>query len=208
MSAPERVPGEDLPIWAAGGSGIAGVAAAVAAVLVFAQGTAVASAPPIPSPRMVVAAAAPPPPPPAPPAASSAAPSAPPPSAPSAPAPCTPLVVPFTLASFSLASEERERLGKIGRSLAKRPEVTLLLHGHADALGSDEGNLSLSRMRAQAVASELMAAGVPRARITVRGFGAYQPVEGAPEEAASNRRVVVYLREADACVSAEGRVEP
>lgn len=168
--------------------GLAGASAAAAAVTLYSEHARAAPVVVVAPPPPAIA----PPPPPLVPTASSAPPA------------CSPMIVPFAFGSSALDRNERARIGALGRALAAKPERTVLLHGHADALGSDEANLALSRTRAQSVATELAAAGIARSRITVRGFGAYQPVEGAPEEAASNRRVVIYLRDGESCVPADG----
>jgi outer membrane protein OmpA-like peptidoglycan-associated protein len=117
------------------------------------------------------------------------------------PAACPPLVVSFAFASAALDGAESAEVDRLAAWLVKFPDASVLVHGHADAFGKDDTNLAFSRSRALAVSTRLVAAGVGRARITARGFGAYQPVEGAPEEAASNRRAVVYVKGAGRCPS-------
>ncbi|MBS2013247.1 MAG: OmpA family protein [Deltaproteobacteria bacterium] len=113
--------------------------------------------------------------------------------------PCPPIVIGFAFASAGFDATESAAVDELGDWLAPQTEATVLLHGHADAYGKDESNLALSRMRAVAVANRLASRGVARSRITARGFGAFQPVEGVPEEAASNRRVVVYVKGTSGC---------
>ena len=121
---------------------------------------------------------------------------------------CPPAVFAFERAAVHPIAAARPSIEAFGTWLVAHPEATVLLHGHADASGSEDSNLSLSRMRASAISSRLVAMGVARSRITVRGFGSYQPVEGAPEEAASNRRVVAYVKgTADCPASASGKEE-
>ncbi|MBC7800144.1 MAG: OmpA family protein, partial [Gemmatimonadaceae bacterium] len=78
-----------------------------------------------------------------------------------------------------------------------RAQVTRIeVAGHADRSGSDTYNLGLSRRRAQAVSSELVRLGVPRAAITTQGFGERNPLvqtaDGVREP--QNRRVEIVLR--------------
>ncbi len=120
---------------------------------------------------------------------------------PSQPKACAPIVVPFAFGSSAVDRSELPRLDALGSWLAEpaHGQASVLIHGHADALGTDDANLALSKARSQVIAARLGDSGVARGRITSRGFGAYQPVEGAPEEAASNRRVVVYIKNTTEC---------
>jgi outer membrane protein OmpA-like peptidoglycan-associated protein len=83
--------------------------------------------------------------------------------------------------------------------LREHPEVSIVLDGHADAVGSTDRNLALSHERAQRVAAILRRAGVTASRLTARGFGAYQPLEGAAGDGPAQRRVEVHFRGAAAC---------
>ena len=69
------------------------------------------------------------------------------------------------------------------------------VQGHADERGSDAYNLRLTRDRAAAVLEALVQRGVPRSRLTSRGFGERCPVnEGhGPVAWAANRRVEFHL---------------
>lgn len=176
--------------------GSAGIAAAAFTVLLVVSSADAAPAAPA-SPVAAALAAAPAP-------LAAAAPAA---EAPAEPAACPPLVVTFGYASAALEGAESASLERLAAWLVKFPDASVLVHGHADAFGKDDTNLAFSRSRALAVSSRLVALGVSRTRITARGFGAYQPVEGAPEEAASNRRAVVYVKGAGRCpTSAAGEV--
>lgn len=195
------VPGETAPIWVASLLGVFAAFGFAAAVITITPTLRAAPAPlhRASAPALPSAAVAPTRPPPA---VSAVAPT----NAPSAarasesrPARCPPMVVGFGFSSAEVGAEDVAALEGLATWLRGHPGSTVLVHGHADAFGKDDANLSLSRMRAGAVADHLVARGVGRGRLTVRGFGAYQPVEGAPEEAASNRRAVVYVRSGAEC---------
>jgi len=68
--------------------------------------------------------------------------------------------------------------------------------GHSDAIGSDQFNLELSLLRAQAVRDSLTRAGVPAPIIEVSYHGANNPLvptpKGTPEP--RNRRVEITVR--------------
>ncbi len=69
--------------------------------------------------------------------------------------------------------------------------VRVMISGHADALGNETANLSLSAARAEVVRSMLKARGIAPERLTVRSAGPLEPVlapNGKPT-AAMNRRV-------------------
>ncbi|HMU60806.1 MAG TPA: OmpA family protein, partial [Gemmatimonadales bacterium] len=85
------------------------------------------------------------------------------------------------------------------------PELSVILRGHTDAVGSAEHNRQLSEERAKAVMQQLVAAGVDPSRLIPVAFGATSPVAGnqTAEGRARNRRVelrIVYatqIREVD-----------
>lgn len=91
----------------------------------------------------------------------------------------------------------RSRLTEIARALAAAGEdSTLLIEGHTDADGSSEYNLELSRLRAEAVRSVLVAGGVPPGRIETQGYGETRPVASNRSSTgkAQNRRVEIVLQ--------------
>lgn len=118
---------------------------------------------------------------------------------------CAPLVVTFPMGSRQAAPEGMDAVDGLARWLTTHPDARVLVHGHADSMGNDDANLKLSKERAQKVAQRIEQAGVAKARITARGFGSYQPVEGEPEDAASNRRVNVYVRNASECPNVDDK---
>jgi len=77
----------------------------------------------------------------------------------------------------------------------------IVLRGHTDSAGSDEGNLFASRKRAEAVAGWLVENGIEEARIDVIALGEQRPVapnarlDGSPDEEGRrrNRRVDVWI---------------
>lgn len=131
---------------------------------------------------------------------------APSPAADAGPQVCPRFIVVFSLAASQPPASAKAPAAGLARWIVAHPDVTAVIEGHADAVGSDHGNLELSRRRAAAVGKLLEREGVAWSRLTVRGFGAFSPVEGAPEEAAANRRVVVQIRSAGECPFSKAEV--
>jgi outer membrane protein OmpA-like peptidoglycan-associated protein len=91
----------------------------------------------------------------------------------------------------------RSRLTEIARALSTAGEdSTLLIEGHTDSDGSNEYNLELSRLRAEAVRSVLVAGGVPPNRIETQGYGETRPIASNSSSTgkAQNRRVEIVLQ--------------
>jgi len=68
-----------------------------------------------------------------------------------------------------------------------------LIEGHTDARGNRDFNVDLSRRRAQSVADFLIAQGVARDRVEVKGVGPDEPLPGRSARAEANRRVEAVL---------------
>ena len=77
----------------------------------------------------------------------------------------------------------------------------IIVEGHADGIGAEAYNRTLSDKRAEAVIGELAAAGVQRTRLTKRAFGKERPLEpnkrpdgsDNPDGRARNRRVALIV---------------
>ncbi|HEY9421270.1 MAG TPA: OmpA family protein, partial [Thermoanaerobaculia bacterium] len=91
----------------------------------------------------------------------------------------------------------RSRLTEIARALATAgDDSSILIEGHTDSDGSNEYNLELSRLRAEAVRSVLVAGGVPAQRIETQGYGETRPIGSnrTTTGKAQNRRVEIILQ--------------
>jgi len=181
-----RVTGEDVPVPVPLGLTVLGFAAAFGAAEAWSSDAGAAAPPPPPPAPVVVVASAPPP-----------APAAP---ADAGPPVCPKFIVVFGWGAAWLTPGSTTSTEKIGTWLASHPDATAVIDGHADAAGgSDHANLDLSKRRASSVAQIFMKQGVAKNRLTVRGFGAFSPLEGESDEAARNRRVVVHIRGTNDC---------
>jgi outer membrane protein OmpA-like peptidoglycan-associated protein len=105
----------------------------------------------------------------------------------------------FDVDSDHLRDASRANLDNLAKSLSSFGDSKLLLVGHTDNTGSDAHNLDLSRRRAAAVASYLVARGVPSGRLETAGRGETEPV--APNDTDAdrqrNRRVEVAITAGD-----------
>ena len=101
----------------------------------------------------------------------------------------------FDVNKAALKSESRQELGKLAKVLNKYEDTNILLEGHTDAIGSDEHNLQLSRLRAQSVSNHLAGQQVNPSRFTIMGYGESQPI--ADNESVDgrqlNRRVEIAI---------------
>lgn len=84
---------------------------------------------------------------------------------------------------------------QLARTLESHPGVHVEIVGHADAIGSDDYNQTLSERRAQSVGARLMDFGIPYRRISASGRGEWEPIATNATEwgRARNRRVEIHL---------------
>ncbi len=101
----------------------------------------------------------------------------------------------FDVDSYALKSETKQQLIEFAKSLNKYEDTDIRIEGHADATGSDEHNLKLSKQRAEAVGSFLESQGVKTSRVDEKGYGEAQPIADNTTEAGrrKNRRVDVAV---------------
>lgn len=105
----------------------------------------------------------------------------------------------FEFNRAEIKSTAQGELRKLADFLMKHPERYVLIEGHTDSVGSDAYNEQLSRRRAEAVARELAALGVPQPRVSAVGYGEAYPVAANTTDTnrALNRRVEVYISDND-----------
>jgi outer membrane protein OmpA-like peptidoglycan-associated protein len=89
-------------------------------------------------------------------------------------------------------------IGRLAAYMNSNPQTKLLIEGHTDSRGSDEYNDALSERRAHAVASALIAHGVPADNLQTVGRGKAYPVatNDTPEGRQQNRRVEIVFSDA------------
>jgi outer membrane protein OmpA-like peptidoglycan-associated protein len=101
---------------------------------------------------------------------------------------------------FESANLEPASLPALQRLLAmmrENPSIKVEIAGHTDATGGKEVNMSLSRRRAEAVASWLIRNGVLSKRLATVGYGDTRPVadNATPEGRRKNRRTEIRIVE-------------
>ncbi len=100
----------------------------------------------------------------------------------------------FLTNSAQLLPESQPAVERIASMLKAKSEWVVTIEGHTDNTGSETFNLDLSRRRAEALRSELVARqGIVADRLRTAGFGAKRPVDtnDTLDGRAHNRRVEV-----------------
>lgn len=101
----------------------------------------------------------------------------------------------FDVGQATLKPGAQSKTDQLAAVLKNHPERRVMIEGFTDSTGSEESNLALSRARAESVRNALIAGGVDRARIDVRGNGETRPVATNDTAAGrqQNRRVEVVF---------------
>ena len=107
----------------------------------------------------------------------------------------------FPAVAFRFDSAELTELGKgqaymAAHKLKEKSDLTVVIEGHADSIGTDEYNLKLGMRRAQTVMKELAAQGVDPERISAASFGESKPLLDQETDwaRAVNRRVEFQVK--------------
>lgn len=97
----------------------------------------------------------------------------------------------FESGSDRLTAGALSELDSVAATLARYPDVSVMIDAHTDNTGDAEANLQLSRRRAIAVARYLVDQGVAGDRLRPRAFGESRPrnSNATAEGRAANRRV-------------------
>ena len=99
----------------------------------------------------------------------------------------------FDYDSSDIQPQFREVVAAHSAYLAARPDLTVVLEGHADERGSREYNLALGERRAQTVKRQMALLGLSDAQIRTSSYGEERPVAAGHDESAwgQNRRVEI-----------------
>ncbi len=101
----------------------------------------------------------------------------------------------FDTGSARLRPSSEAELSNIAEVLKGCSNVHLLIAGYTDNVGAAEANMQLSKNRANAVMSELVAKGVPEDRFSAEGYGEEDPVatNETAQGRAENRRIAMRV---------------
>jgi outer membrane protein OmpA-like peptidoglycan-associated protein len=101
--------------------------------------------------------------------------------------------VSFWEGSDQLQSESYSALDRVYESLAYYSSLKVEIAGHTDNVGDEDANKALSMKRARAVLNYFVSKGIPKGRMTARGYGMERPVasNGTEDGRAANRRIEV-----------------
>jgi outer membrane protein OmpA-like peptidoglycan-associated protein len=104
----------------------------------------------------------------------------------------------FQTGGAAMPKTKVPNLDRISALLVAFPNLTARIEGYTDSSGADQTNLALSKARAAAVRTVLVARGISPERLTAEGFGKQRPIaeNGTPAGRLKNRRIEVYLIEA------------
>jgi outer membrane protein OmpA-like peptidoglycan-associated protein len=107
----------------------------------------------------------------------------------------------FQAVAFRFDSVELTDLGKgqvymAAQKIKEKSDLTVVIEGHADSVGSDEYNQRLGLRRAQTVMKELAAQGVEPERMSAASLGESKPLlgQGTDWARAVNRRVEFQVK--------------
>lgn len=105
--------------------------------------------------------------------------------------------VEFEFGSAKLRPDSFPILDEVYRLLVANPEIALLsIEGHTDSVGSDQGNLLLSKNRAKSCLDYLIKKGTASSRLTSEGFGETKPIDtnDTADGRAKNRRTEFHIK--------------
>jgi outer membrane protein OmpA-like peptidoglycan-associated protein len=94
-----------------------------------------------------------------------------------------------------IKTEFLPHLAQAARILSNNPEISVVIEGHADFVGTEEYNYGLGLRRAEAVRRELVRNGVSESRLSVSSMGKTKPIADNSTSAgrAKNRRVEIQV---------------
>jgi hypothetical protein len=116
----------------------------------------------------------------------------------------------FMINSHIIRRDSYGLLERLSKLIKEHPEyVHISIEGHADERGAEDFNQRLSETRAASVLEFVVKSGVPKSRLSSKGFGSSKPLVDRKSEFAyyQNRRVEFIITR-EARVSAQVPVAP
>ena len=101
----------------------------------------------------------------------------------------------FETNSSALSSATKTNLNSLSATLKKYDDTNIVIEGHTDNVGEVIYNQTLSEKRANSVEQYLATQGVSSSRVTSKGYGEQQPLNGNvnDDDRQINRRVEVAI---------------
>lgn len=102
----------------------------------------------------------------------------------------------FASGSAAVNEDFKSTLNAISRTMRQYCDLSAVVVGHTDSVGTRQNNLDLSRNRARAVAAYLVSTGIPPGQLGADGKGQDEPVADNNTAAGRqmNRRVELIVR--------------
>ena len=108
----------------------------------------------------------------------------------------------FDLGKYNIRPDAAAELVKIVEAMKDNPTIKIAIRSHTDSRGSDKFNLVLSDKRAKATMAWIVSQGIAKNRLTAKGYGETQLVNGCKngvpcteEEHQQNRRSEFIITE-------------
>ncbi len=104
----------------------------------------------------------------------------------------------FDFDKYELKKESFPELKRIANIMDENPDLSIMISGHTDSIGTADYNQRLSEQRANSVVEYLKSQGVSEERMVAKGFGQNQPIASNDDEIggrALNRRVEFEILE-------------
>jgi outer membrane protein OmpA-like peptidoglycan-associated protein/tetratricopeptide (TPR) repeat protein len=92
----------------------------------------------------------------------------------------------FPTGEYALDEKSKVELDRMVQFLELNKTLKIEISGHTDDIGTDAGNLELSRKRALSVQEYLTKSGIPTERLSAKGYGKTRPV--VPNNSEANRQ--------------------
>lgn len=99
----------------------------------------------------------------------------------------------FDTGKATIKEESKPLIDQVYEMLKANPSLKVSIEGHTDNVGDPQANKTLSENRAKAVVEYLIAKGIPKERLSSKGWGQEMPVADNRKEdgRAKNRRVEI-----------------
>ncbi len=103
----------------------------------------------------------------------------------------------FEFDKAELLPESTAELNRLLDFLYRYPEISIMIEGHTDNVGTHDYNIQLSRERASAVVEYLKSKGIPEERLQYIGYGFTRPLikNSTDQNRSFNRRVAFSIIE-------------